>query len=142
MKTHLLIGIIFLTLFSSKTNAQSAIINSQIETKKSENMKQIFIDKFIVPEKSKQEFLQRLNINRNFIKNLNGFIKDEAYERTDEHGNLIFMTIAVWENEAVLKKAKEAAQASYKKEGFDITEMFTRLNITMDRNIYKESVKP
>jgi len=142
MKTHLLIGIIFLTLFSSKTNAQSAIINSQIETKKSENMKQIFIDKFIVPEKSKQEFLQRVNINRNFIKNLNGFIKDEAYERTDEHGNLIFMTIAVWENEAVLKKAKEAVQASYKKEGFDITEMFTRLNITMDRNIYKESVKP
>lgn len=142
MKTHLLIGIIFLTLFSSKTNAQSAIINSQIETKKSENMKQIFIDKFIVPEKSKQEFLQRVNINRNFIKNLNGFIKDEAYERTDEHGNLIFMTIAVSENEAVLKKAKEAVQASYKKEGFDIAEMFTRLNITMDRNIYKESVKP
>jgi heme-degrading monooxygenase HmoA len=142
MKTHLLIGIIFLTLFSSKTNAQLAIINSQIETKKSENMKQILIDKFIVPEKSKQEFLQRVNINRNFIKNLNGFIKDEAYERTDEHGNLIFMTIAVWENEAVLKKAKEAVQASYKKEGFDIPEMFTRLNITMDRNIYKESVKP
>ncbi|TPG44336.1 hypothetical protein [Flavobacterium pectinovorum] len=142
MKTNLLIGIIFLTLFTSKTNAQSPIINSQIETKKSENMKQIFIDKFIVPEKSKQEFLARVNINRNFIKKLNGFVKDEAYERIDEQGNLIFMTIAVWENEAVLKKAKEAVQASYKKEGFDIAEMFTRLNITIERNIYKEYEKP
>lgn len=142
MKTNLLIGIIFLTLFCSKTNAQSATINSQIETNKSETMKQIFIDKFIVPEKSKQEFLERVNINRNFIKNLNGFIKDEAYERIDEHGNFIFITIAVWENEAVLKKAKEAVQAEYKKEGFNIAEMFARLKITMDRNIYKEFAKP
>jgi hypothetical protein len=141
MKTHLLIGIVFLTLFSFKTNAQTTI-NSKIETKQSENMKQIFIDKFIVPAQSKQEFLERVTINRNFIRNLNGFIKDEAYERIDEHGNFIFMTIAVWENEAVLKKAKEAVQAEYKKEGFDIAEMFTRLKITMDRNIYKEFEKP
>lgn len=142
MKTPLLIGIVFLTLFSYTTNAQSTTITSQIETRKSENMKQIFIDKFIVPAQAKQEFLERVTINRNFIRNLNGFIKDEAYERIDEHGNFIFMTIAVWENEAVLKKAKEAVQAEYKKEGFDIAEMFARLKITMDRNIYKESEKP
>ncbi|RKR09930.1 hypothetical protein C8C83_1591 [Flavobacterium sp. 90] len=141
MKTNLLIGIIFLTLFGYKTNAQSATINSEIETKKSENMQQIFIDKFIVPEQSKQEFLERVTINRNFIRTLNGFIKDEAYERIDEQGNFVFMTIAVWENETVLKKAKEAVQAQYKKEGFDIAEMFARLKITMDRNIYKESEK-
>jgi len=141
MKTHLLIGIVFLTLFSYQANAQSTTITSKIETKKSENMKQIFIDKFIVPAQSKQEFLERVTINRNFIRNLNGFVKDEAYERIDEHGNFIFMTIAVWENETVLKKAKEAVQAEYKKEGFNIVEMFTRLKITMDRNIYKEFEK-
>lgn len=142
MKTNLLIGIICLTLFITKTYAQTAIVNSQTEVKKSETMKQIFIDKFIVPEKSKQEFLERVSINRNFIKHLNGFIKDEAYERTDENGNLIYMTIAVWENEAVLKKAKETVQAEYKKEGFNIAEMFERLNIVMERNIYKEAQKP
>jgi heme-degrading monooxygenase HmoA len=142
MKTNLLIGIICLALFTSKTHAQTAIVNSHTESKKSEAMKQIFIDKFIVPEKSKQEFLERVRINRNFIKHLNGFIKDDAYERTDENGNLIYMTIAVWENEAVLKKAKETVQAEYKKEGFNISEMFERLNIVMDRNIYKEAQKP
>ncbi|EJL61787.1 antibiotic biosynthesis monooxygenase family protein [Flavobacterium sp. CF136] len=141
MKTNLLIGIICVTLFTYKIHAQTATINSQIEIKKPEAMKQIFIDKFIVPEKSKQEFLERVSINRNFIKNLNGFIKDEAYERTDEDGNLIYITIAIWENETSLKKAKETVQAEYKKEGFNIAEMLARLNITMDRNIYKESKK-
>lgn len=139
MKTNLLIGIICLAFFTIKADAQTAIVNSERESKKSETMKQIFIDTFIVPEKSKQEFLERVTINRNFIKHLNGFIKDHAYERTDENGNLIYMTIAVWENEAVLKKAKETVQAQYKKEGFNIFEMFKRLNIVMDRNIYKEA---
>jgi len=142
MKTNLLIGIICLTLFTIKTDAQTAIVNSERESKKSATMKQIFIDKFTVPEKSKQEFLERVRINRNFIKHLNGFIKDDAYERTDDNGNLIYMTIAVWENEAVLKKAKEIVQAEYKKEGFNISEMFERLHIVMERNIYKEAEKP
>jgi hypothetical protein len=142
MKTNLLIGIVFLTFFSYRTNAQSTTINSEIEPKKSETMQQIFIDKFIVPEKSKQEFLERVRINRNFIKHLNGFVNDNAYERVDEKGNLIYITIAVWENETVLKSAKEAVQAYYKKESFNIFEMFERLHITMERNIYKEATKP
>ena len=99
-----------------------------------------FIDKFLVPEKAKQEFMERVNINRNFIKTLPGFIEDAAYERTDEYGNLIFITIAVWENEDALKKAKEAVQAEYKKQGFDPAAMFERLNITMDRGTYQEVI--
>ncbi len=142
MNTNLLIAIVFMLILINKTNAQSVADHSEIEFKKSESMKQIFIDKFIVPQKSKQEFLERVHRNRNFIKNLNGFINDEAYERTDENGNLIFVTIAIWENEKFLKKAKEAVQAAYKKEGFDINKMFARLNIIIERNIYKKFEKP
>jgi len=99
-------------------------------------MKQIFIDKFLVPAKAKQEFLDRMNINRTFIKTLNGFTEDAAYERTDEDGNLICITIAVWENEDVLKKAKDAVQEEYKKQGFNMPEMLERLHITIDRGLY------
>ena len=99
-------------------------------------MKQIFIDKFLVPQNAKQEFLERMNINRSFIKTLNGFVEDAAYERTDEDGNLICITIAVWENEDVLKKAKDAVQELYKKQGFNMPEMLERLHITVDRGIY------
>ncbi len=108
------------------------VINAWIQSDK--------LDKFFVPANSKKEFIERATIIRNFIKKLPGFIGDAAYERTDEHGNLAYITIAVWENEDAVKKAKEAAQAEYKKQGFNPAEMFERLNITMDRGTYKETI--
>jgi hypothetical protein len=101
-------------------------------------MKQIFIDKFLVPQNAKQEFVERMAINRNFIKTLHGFIGDDAYERTDEVGNLICITIAVWDNEDVLAKAKDAVQEEYKKQGFNMPEMLKRLHIIQERGIYKK----
>jgi steroid delta-isomerase-like uncharacterized protein len=96
-----------------------------------------FIDKFFVPSASKQEFMERVSINRNFIRSLPGFIGDAAYERTDENGNFIFITMARWKNEAAIKNAKEAVQAEYKKQGFDMPAMLERLHITLDRGMYK-----
>ncbi|HWK04470.1 MAG TPA: ester cyclase [Puia sp.] len=98
-----------------------------------------FIDKFIVPEKGEQEFKERVKINRDFIKTLPGFIEDNAYESRDGQGNLIYLTVAVWESEAAVRDAKEAVQAAYKKEGFDPAEMMGRLKISMDRGLYKEA---
>lgn len=101
-------------------------------------MKQFFIDKFTVPQNAKEEFVQRMNYNRNFIKNLPGFIEDKAYERTDEKGNFVCITIAVWKNEESVDKAKEAVQREYKRIGFNPAEMLARLNITLDRDTYQE----
>lgn len=95
-----------------------------------------FIDKFLVPAIARQEFYERMNINRNFIKTLPGFIEDAAYEYTDDQGNLICVTVALWENHEALAKAKEAVQAEYRKQGFDAAEMLKRLKITADRGIY------
>jgi steroid delta-isomerase-like uncharacterized protein len=97
-----------------------------------------FIDKFFVPASAKNEFYERVSINRNFIKNLPGFIEDAAYEYTDKDGNLICITVAVWENMQALNKAREAVQAEYKKQGFDTAEFIKRFNIVADRGIYTE----
>jgi steroid delta-isomerase-like uncharacterized protein len=94
------------------------------------------IDKFFVPAAAKGEFYERMHINRNFIRTLPGFVKDEAYEYTDDNGNLICVTVAQWADKAAVAKAKEAVQAEYKKEGFDMPAMLKRLNITIDRGIY------
>lgn len=99
-----------------------------------------FIDKFFVPFEAKTAFYHRMRINRNFIEKLPGFIEDAAYEYTDDKGNLICITVALWENQEALNKAKEAVQAEYKKQGFDAAEMFKRLNIVADRGIYTEVV--
>jgi hypothetical protein len=97
-----------------------------------------FIDKFFIPTAAIPEFYTRRKINRDFLKTLPGFIKDVAYEYNDDQGNLICITIAEWESMEVINKAKEAVQAEYKREGFDPSAMFKRLNISMERAIYKE----
>ncbi len=101
-------------------------------------MKQIFIDKFSIPKDAYEEFVQRMNYNRNFLRTLPGFLEDSAYERIDESGNIIVITVAIWENLEVLNKAKEAVQAEYKRIEFNPEEFLNRLKITMDRGIYKE----
>lgn len=94
------------------------------------------IDKFLVPAAARKEFYERMSSNRNLIKTLPGFIEDAAYEYTDNDGNLICVTVAQWESPEALNKAKETVQAAYKEQGFDMTGMLKRLNITIDRGIY------
>jgi steroid delta-isomerase-like uncharacterized protein len=98
-----------------------------------------FIDKFFVPSPARQPFYERMRINRNFIKNLPGFIEDAVYEHTDEKGNLICITVAKWESKQAVDEAKQAVQAEYKRQGFDPAQMFEQLGILMERAIYRET---
>ena len=149
MKKSNLSSLMLLTAFSLafRTNTYSQTINSKkevnmetIQTGKSDTLKRILIDKLTVPEKAKQEFIERMNINRNFIKQLPGFIEDAVYEHSDGQGNLVYVTVAVWQNENALNNAKEAVQAEYKRQNFNLPEMLKRLNITIDRGIYRKAV--
>lgn len=99
-------------------------------------MEQIFIDRFIIPQSAKAEFTERMQINRNFISKLPGFVGDDVYERRDEDGSYLFITIAVWASEALLKNAKDLVQMEYKREGFNLPSMLERLGIRMERGQY------
>lgn len=96
----------------------------------------VLIDRFTVPRDSQQEFIERMEYNRSFIRELPGFLRDAVYQRFDEDGKLTLITVAVWENEQVLSEAREAVQAQYKSEDFDPAALLERLNITSDRGIY------
>ena len=102
----------------------------------SDRSKQVLFDKFSIPKNSIAEFSQRMNYNRNFIKNLPGFVKDDVYEQTDKKGNLSIITITEWKNEVSLTNAKNAVQAEYKKTGFNPPEFFRRVNVKAERGIY------
>ena len=126
-------------IYSQTGNLKTKLKMDTIQTlKKSDAGQQIFIDKFFVPENAKQEFDERMKISRDFIKKLPGLIEDHAYERMDENGNFNCVTMAIWENEDAINKARQAVQAEYKREGFDMQGMFKRLNITIDRGVYKK----
>ncbi|MDR8393760.1 antibiotic biosynthesis monooxygenase [Aliifodinibius sp. S!AR15-10] len=96
----------------------------------------IFINRFIVPGQAKEEFVERLHINQDYIKNLPGFVEDRAYQRTDEDGNLVCITVAVWEDEESLSNAKEAVKEEYQRQGFDPAEFFQQNDITAERGIF------
>lgn len=96
-----------------------------------------FIDKFIIPQYAIEEFTQRMQYNRNFIKSIPGFIKDEVLSHEDNHGNLVLMTIAVWQSQDHLDKAKQSVQAEYKKINFNPTEFTERLGIKTERAVFK-----
>jgi steroid delta-isomerase-like uncharacterized protein len=95
-----------------------------------------FIDKFIVPKTSVEEFTERMNYNRDFIKQQPGLVKSERYDQYDENNNLNIITIAVWQTQGHLDNAKKAMQAEFKRIGFDPQEFYKRLNIKMERGIY------
>jgi predicted ester cyclase/heme-degrading monooxygenase HmoA len=123
--------------FLQAMNILPADVNALVN-KKAHNGQVNFIDKFFVPKAAINEFQERVKINRNFIKTLPGFIEDAAYEYTDNEGNLICVTVALWQSQEALNKAKEAVQEFYKKDGFNPSEMFQRLQITADRGIYTQ----
>lgn len=122
----------------AKVKTNHSLIKSKKEIKMDTIAKQIFIDKFLVPEKAIQEFKEKSKINMSFITKQPGFIKDEAFECMDEKGNLIYITIVTWKDGDAIKKAKAAVQAEYRRQGFNPLEMMERLNIALDRGIYKK----
>jgi hypothetical protein len=104
-------------------------------------MKAVFVDRFVVPPHAIQEFIRRMAYSREFIARLPGLTEDRAYERTDENGNLLVITLATWESESAMNSAKEAVLAEYGRIGFRPAEMFSRLNISMERGTYREITK-
>jgi heme-degrading monooxygenase HmoA len=137
MKSAFLIGLVSF----AQSQKNHSLTKSKKESKMDTSMKQIFIDKFLVPEKAIEEFKERTKLNMDFIRMQPGFIKEEAYERTDENANLVYITVVIWKNEDAIKKAKAVVQTEYKKQGFNPMEMMERLHITLDRGTYTEVEK-
>ncbi|MEX0646644.1 MAG: ester cyclase [Balneolaceae bacterium] len=101
-------------------------------------MQPILIDKFIVPQEANEEFINRLDTNLDFIRTLPGFVKTAAYEQTGGEGEFNFVTTAFWESNEALESAKKAVKNEYHRQGFDPSEMFNRLNIKIERAVYRE----
>lgn len=107
---------------------------------KSKKMQQVLIDKFFVPANAKEEFIQRMNYNGEFIKKLPGFVKGEVYENTDDNGNITCVTVNVWEKEVFFEKTKDAVQVEFKRIDFNPAVFYQRLHIKLERGIYQPMV--
>jgi len=120
-----------LLLFTTNVKGQSNENSNKMK-------KQILIDKFFIPKNSAEEFNKRMKYNRDFIKNLPGFIKDEVFVQMAEDGSLAVITVATWENRESLTKIWDVVQNEYKRIGFNPIEFYRRLNIKMERGLFQD----
>jgi len=100
-------------------------------------MKQVFIDKIVIPQNAIPQVMERLNYNTSFLEKQPGLIENMHYERTDEQGNLVIITVATWENAAAVEQAKAAVQEDYRRLGINLTEKLKEWGVTMDRGLYQ-----
>lgn len=95
-----------------------------------------FVDKFRIPISVVDEFIDRTEYNRTFIKTLPGFIGDLMIVRNDSDENLILMTVATWASAEYLAAARLKVQEEYKRINFNPAEFMKKLNVTMERELY------
>jgi hypothetical protein len=79
-----------------------------------------------------------MNYNRNFVSHLEGYVNGDAFEQVDTEGNVTIITIAVWENQEYLDKAKILVQAEFKRINFNPVEFYQRLSVKVERGLYKK----
>ena len=99
-------------------------------------MNQILIDRFEFPQEAKEVFLERVKINRNFIKTIPGFLGDEAYIQ-EGNDKILFLTIATWENQTYLDNAKTLVFSEYQRQGFVMPDFLKNHSIQIERAIYE-----
>lgn len=96
------------------------------------------VDRFTIPPAAMEAFQQRLKYNRDLIKQMPGFIKDDIMTRKTDNGMVELLTVAVWKDQTSLGNAKKLVQAEYDKINFNPAEFTKSLNILMERDIYQQ----
>jgi heme-degrading monooxygenase HmoA len=96
------------------------------------------VDKFVVPDDARDEFMDRVRGIHAFLRTLPGFVQDSLLEQTGGPGEFNIVTIAVWDGAESFENAREAAAARYRETGFDPQETIARLGIRADLATYKQ----
>jgi len=118
---------------------QLGIIQLDITTPSKNTAGSVFlVDEFTIPPLALDSFITKMTYNREFIKTIDGFVRDEVMISKDPTGNSIVMTVAVWKDEQYLSIAKELVQQEYARIGFDPQTFYQHMQISMKRQIYTE----
>jgi hypothetical protein len=81
------------------------------------------VDKFVVPERARNEFLAKVRKTHEFLRTLTGFLQDLVLEQSSGPGEFNFVTIVEWDSPASLENAKAVVIALYKETNFNPQEI-------------------
>jgi heme-degrading monooxygenase HmoA len=99
----------------------------------------VLIDKFIVPEESKAEFLAEVRKSSAFLRTLPGFVEGFVYENTDSGARHNVVTTAIWKDEAAFQNARKSAAEGFQRIGFNPPEIMRKLKVEIERGVYRRS---
>lgn len=102
-------------------------------------MEVVLIDKFIVPEEAKTQFLTEVRKSAAFLRTLPGFVEGFVYESMDSGSRHNVVTTAIWKDEGAFQNAKKIAAEEFQRIGFNPPEIMKKLKIEMDRGVYRRS---
>ena len=97
------------------------------------------VDKFVVSDSAREEFLSRAHAIRDVLRRQEGFVGDRYLEKIAGPGEFNIVTIAEWKSQEHIEAAKSAVAALLKQTGFDPEEMYQRLGIRADIAFYKQT---
>lgn len=95
------------------------------------------VDKFVVPQAAREEFLQRVYETHEVLRRQPGFIRDALLEKVSGSGRFNIVTVAEWESQAAIDAARRAVETARAATGFNAQETMARLGIEPDMANYK-----
>jgi heme-degrading monooxygenase HmoA len=96
------------------------------------------IDKFSVPAAARDEFLVNVRRMDRILNGLDGCLGHRILEQVSGPGEFNVVTIAEWESEAALAKARDTMAEAQAAMNFDPKELIARLGIRADIANYAE----
>jgi heme-degrading monooxygenase HmoA len=102
-------------------------------------MEVVLIDRFVVPEQSKEKFLEAVRRSSSFLRTLPGFVEGYVYEKADGESQHNVVTTAVWKDEEAFQNARKSAAEGFQKIGFNPPEIMKSLQVQIDRAVYRRS---
>src|ERR671914_699277 len=90
------------------------------------------VDKFVVPDSAREEFMSRVRSTHELLTTLSGFLQDFVLEQSSGPGEFNFVTLVEWDGVESIENAKAAVMAMHKEMQFNPQEMFARLGIKAD----------
>jgi Antibiotic biosynthesis monooxygenase len=90
------------------------------------------VDKFVVPNAAREEFLDRVRRTHAFLKAQPGFLQDSVLEQFSGPGEFNVVTIVEWASQGAFENASAVVTARYREMNFNPQETLARLGIKAD----------
>lgn len=94
-----------------------------------------------VPLGSKEEYLTGLLQTHAFVESLDGFRSQLLLQDEETDGAMHVLTIAEWQNEALLRRALDVVRQRHAELDYDIQERQKRLGFAVELMNYKEILR-